>query len=322
MSSRTLAWLRWALSWTLVVVVVALAVRVLDWRRTLDSMRTARLSWLGLAVLANGCILLLWGRYWLAISPRNGPVRYGRMLEIVSVTSAVMNTVPFGAGHATGAVLLARRGGMTAHGALNVVALDQLGEGVAKTTVYLLVALLAPLPPWMHTGIALAAGGVAMLLTVLLFAAHWYADHPTERAVYSDTRIGRAREFVARWAAGLETLRSWRRSGVALAWALGMKCAEFGGVLCTQAAFGLHLGFGGALLVMAALVLGTMLPLAPGNVGTYEATVFLAYRYLGLTPEVAAAVAVVQHACFLLPIVGGGYAGLAWRSLRTRAASS
>jgi uncharacterized membrane protein YbhN (UPF0104 family) len=49
-----------------------------------------------------------------------------------------------------------------------------------------------------------------------------------------------------------------------------------------------------------------MLPVSPGNIGTYEASVALAYHFLGLPPAEAVGLALAQHVCFLVPIVGGG----------------
>ena len=51
----------------------------------------------------------------------------------------------------------------------------------------------------------------------------------------------------------------------------------------------------------------TLVPLAPGNLGVYEATVFFIYQYLGIAPEQALALALVQHLCYLLPLAGTGY---------------
>jgi uncharacterized membrane protein YbhN (UPF0104 family) len=70
------------------------------------------------------------------------------------------------------------------------------------------------------------------------------------------------------------------------------------------------------------VIVATMLPISPGNVGTYEASVFLAYRYLGVAPEVALSLAIVQHVCFMLPAVGVGYSYLSAQALSRSAIAS
>jgi uncharacterized membrane protein YbhN (UPF0104 family) len=261
--------LAWLGAWLLATALLVACAQTIDWARTGEIVSAARPGWLGVAVLANGTILLCWAAFWRALLPAgDGSVGYRRMFEIVATASSLMNTVPFGGGHASSIVLLMRRGGTTQRAALSVLALDQLGEGVTKVCLFVVVAILLPL----------------------------------------------ARE--------LEILKDWRRSAGALACVIAMKGVEALALAAVQHAFGVQISAGGTLLVLAALILGTMLPVAPGNLGTYEASVFLAYRYLGISPEQALTLAVVEHLCFLLPSVGVGYAFISAHTLSRSAIAS
>lgn len=265
-----------------VTVVVVLLLRGVDWARTADALRQARPSWLAVAVLANGAILLWWAAFWRALRPRSGPaVSYGRMLEITAASSSLMNTLPFGGGHASSVVLLIRRAGMTRRGALSVLALDQLGEGIVKVGVFLLLAALVPLPAWMRASVVTVSIGVGAWLVALLVAS--------------------------RWARELDLLTSWRRAAAALGYVAMMKLAQGLAIVAVQHAYGVDLPTSAAVLVLATTILATMVSVAPGNLGTYEGAVFLAYRYLGLAPEQALSLAIVQHVCFMLPAAGVGY---------------
>jgi uncharacterized membrane protein YbhN (UPF0104 family) len=181
-------------------------------------------------------------------------------------------------------------------GALSVLALDQLGEGIAKVGVFLLVGLLAPLPGWMRGGLITVSVGVAALLVVLSVAS--------------------------RWASELRTLHDWRRSTQALVSVLSTKVAEAAAIVAVQHSLGISIAPAGTLLVLSAVILGTMIPVAPGNLGTYEASAFLAYRYLGVAPEAALSLALVQHLCFMLPSIGVGYAYISAQTLSRSAIAS
>src|SRR5262245_21931210 len=280
-------------------------------------MRTANPAWLLVAVIANAGILGFWSSFWRDLLPRGEQVSYGNMFRIASIASAVMNTVPFLAGHASSVVLLVRRGGVSNHGALSVLALDQLGEGLAKVIVFVAVAALTPIPPEMRAGILIASAGVAALFVVLIVIAHQNPSKPrTTNQILrrplrghpaQDDGLARVRAFARRWANALDTLRSVRRSAAALGSVLAMKAVEAIGIIAMQRSFGVELPIAGTLLVLAAILLATMIPLAPGNLGTYEAGVFFAYQYLGVSPEMSLALALVQHACFMIPAVGVGY---------------
>ena len=85
------------------------------------------------------------------------------------------------------------------------------------------------------------------------------------------------------------------------------KGAEAVGIMAIQKAFHLDLPCWSVLLILAGLNVTTMVPVTPGNLGVYEATVFFIYQYLGIPSEKAMALAIFQHLCYLLPMVGPGY---------------
>ena len=59
--------------------------------------------------------------------------------------------------------------------------------------------------------------------------------------------------------------------------------------------------------MLTAVSLSTMVSAAPANLGVYEGSAFLAYRALGVTPETALALGVVQHVLYLIPMAGAGW---------------
>jgi uncharacterized membrane protein YbhN (UPF0104 family) len=291
---RRLAWLG---AWVVATSLLVVCARSVDWGRALDVISGAHVGWLSAAILLNGGILVCWAAFWRVLLPSGeAPVGYRRMFEIVATASSLMNTVPFGGGHASSIVLLARRGGTSKRGALSVLALDQLGEGLTKVSIFLLVALLVPLPLWMRAGVTTASLGVAAWFMTLMVAS--------------------------RWARELDILKQWTRSAAALACVVGMKFVEALAIVAVQRAFGASISASGTLLVLAAVVLGTMLPVAPGNLGVYEASAFLAYRYLGVTPEQALTLAIVQHLCFMIPSAGLGYLFISAHTLARSAMAS
>ena len=49
---------------------------------------------------------------------------------------------------------------------------------------------------------------------------------------------------------------------------------------------------------------------------------FLTYRYLGVSPELALSLAIVQHVCFMLPAIGIGYLFMSAQALSRNAIAS
>jgi uncharacterized membrane protein YbhN (UPF0104 family) len=308
---------RLLLVWIALTVVLVVTIRDLPWRGALEQARQVQLPWLATAIAANSLIIPLWALEWRLLVPITFRVAYDRMFEVVSVTAAVLNSVPFFAGEASGVALLITRAGLPRGAALSVLALDQLLVGFAKLAVIAAAAAFVPLPGWFRAGILSLVAGVLLLLGVLVPLAHrWSSLRDRVRAQPSKLRNLAARAIA--WGAHLEALRDvgrvWRLASLALA----KKGAELAGILAIQMAFGLEPSVAGALLVLAALAITTLLPVLPANLGVYEATAFAAYRFLGVPAESAMGMAIVQHLAFLLPALATGYTTLTLQQLLPR----
>jgi uncharacterized membrane protein YbhN (UPF0104 family) len=81
-------------------------------------------------------------------------------------------------------------------------------------------------------------------------------------------------------------------------------------------ALGVQIPGWGVLLVLSAVVLSTMASVTPANLGIYEGSALLAYSLIGVEPEVALGLSVVQHVAYLVPSAGVGWVLLAFRGLR------
>jgi len=305
--------------WLVLTIALVAALPFLPWRRAVAEVHRAEVRWLFAALLANFAILPLWAAEWTLLAPAISRVPYRRMFEVVAGTGAVLNSIPFFAGELSAIGLLMSRAGLSSSAALSVLAMDQLIVGVGKLAVLGAAAFSAPLPPWLRGGIMTLALGVAGLLLALVpLANRW--DRVHTRLVARQSRVRDVLAHIALWGAHLDALRDGRRAWRVVLLALAKKAAEVLAVIAVQIAFGNEPSVSAALLVVASLGVVTALPVAPANLGVYEATVFAIYRYLGAASETALSLAVVQHACFLLPPLATGYATLTLAQLTSRRA--
>jgi uncharacterized membrane protein YbhN (UPF0104 family) len=277
-------------AWLAATVCLGIALRHADLVALRQVVATARPAGLLLAVTLNAGLLMLWTTAWLALLPRSAPpTSFGVLFEINALTLALANTLPFLGGHASGIALLAKRARLGAGNAVSLMVLDQWGEGLSKVTLYLIAGSLAPLPSWLRPAVLSVCVGVAVLSLILLIVRR-------------------------RWES-MSALRSPSHAAVAFACFVGMKALEGLAIVAVQRAFGVAVTPAGTLLILTFVSLATMLPLAPGNVGPYELAAAAGYRYLGVPQDTALALALAQHACFLTPAVGVGYAMLSARAI-------
>lgn len=302
--------------WALLTLALYLAGRDLPWASALASVGRVSLPVVGAAVLLNFAIIPLWMIEWMLLKPRGTAVRPGRMFDVVAITASIHNAVPFLAGEAA-AVGLLMNAGLHRGAAVSVLAMDQLLVGVAKLAVLSAAAWTAPIPTWLSAGVLSLVGGVLALFLVLLLLAHF---GPVISAQLRETHT-RGRELMARLTGlgvYLSALREPSLASKVFGLAFAKKALELAAIVAVQDAVGINPSLAAALLVLAALAVTTSLPVAPANLGVYEATVFGTYRYLGVDAESALAIAVVQHLAFLVPMIATGYVALTLRQLRAR----
>jgi len=295
------------IAWVIATYLLYLCFRGIEIERAWNEIRQAHPLWLLLGVAGHFSIFFLWAEQWVLFLPGKLIVSFKRMFEINALMCTAMNTLPFPGGHAMGVFLLAKREHVGHSAALSVMSLDQLCEGIAKLTVLLIVAGLTPLPPLMKQGIIGLVTIVFLFLCVLLYLAHRFHDYKESDPGHNRTLKEKIIHFVSRWGHQLEGLRNLRTFFYGVFLAYGMKLFEATAIWGVQKSFGVDLPVWSVLLILAALNLTTLVPLAPGNLGVYEATVFFIYQYLGIAPEQALALALVQHLCYLLPLAGTGY---------------
>ena len=290
----------WGVALSVATLFLVFSFRSVEWGRVWQELRHVRPVWLVGALFFNFAILIFWTLQWQVFLPKSTKVPFRTTFDVIALMAMVSNTIPYMLGHASGVLLLARQGKVGHAVALSVMTLEQLAEGFAKLTVLLAVALLIPIPEWVRSGILSLVVGVGSLSIALLVVAHRFPK-PQEGAKRS------FRDFVARWAHHLDALRNVRIFAGGLLLGLAMKASEAAAILAVQRRFGVELPLGGVLLVLASVGLATMIGIAPGNLGVYEAAVFLVYQYLGVPPEQALGMAILQHVCHLIPFVGTGY---------------
>lgn len=309
-------WLIWGL-WLALSTAVLMAVGRLAWTDILQRLSQMQAVWVFAAVAANFTILPLWAAEWRLLVPAAFRVGYKRMFGIVAITASVLNAVPFFAGEASAVGLLIARGGLSRSAAASVLALDQLLVALAKLVTLAAATFFVALPAWLRAGVlSLLAGFVALLVTLVVLAHSWQGLESRFARRAGRVRSGLA--AIVAWGRHLDAIREVRRAAPAIVLALLKKGAEVAAILATQVAFGLDPSIAAAVLIVASLAVTTLLPVSPANLGVYEATVFAAYRYLGVPADAAVGLAIVQHLCFLLPSILTGYLVATLGQLRAR----
>ncbi len=306
------------IAWSFATLLLYICFREVDLEQAWNNIKQVHPLWLFLGVAGHFLIFIFWAKQWIVFLPGKVFVTFKEMFEINALMSTAMNTLPFPGGHAYGVFLLAKKEGVGHSAALSVMSLDQLTEGIAKLTVLLIVSWLTPLPLLIKKGILGLTVVIFIFTCILLYFSFRFHAYKKIRTDSNKTLKERAIDFISRWGQQLEGLRNIKTFSYGVILAYGMKLGEASAIWSIQKGFGVDLPIWSILLILAALNLATIIPLAPGNLGVYEATVFFIYQHLGIEPEQAIALALTQHLCFLLPLAGTGYVYMIMKTFITK----
>lgn len=302
-------WRSWA-GWVVLSALAVIMAKDFDWQETVAATDGTDPIWLILALTANGTILVLATAQWMLFLPEGAWLPGKTMFGIVAVTSSVSNGGPPLAGHAAGARLLATRGELGNAAGVSVTILDQLAEGMTKLVVVAAAALFVP-------GFRYGLTVVFIVLVPALIAGFTFLAHRRDRlediAARHTGRTGSIMRFLATTAHHLGLLRRPGHFAVGVLIGVAQKIAEGLAIAAVALALGITLPPWVVLAVVLAVSFSTLVAVTPANIGGYEGSAFLVFRSAGMDTDSALALAVIQHAVYLIPLAGTGWL---WESAR------
>jgi len=277
------------------------AFRGTHWAQQWESLRSAKVGWIGLYFVFLTAIHLTRTLRWGCLLSGIERVPFRPLNEASGIGFMMLIVLPFRLGEFARPFLIAERSRIRRSAAMTTIVVERITDGLS--IALLLMVLMVFLPSgtvearYVHLGayatFAVFGGGALFLLFSL-----WQHDRAValvrhtlgllwpkgaeKAASVVDTFVGAMRQLPPRreLAAffGLTALY-WGLNGAGVTLlARAFSCADGG---CTP----LHLSFFAGYVVMCVLVVGVMIPAAPGMMGTFQAAV-----KLGLTLFLPAAV--------------------------------
>lgn len=271
-----------------------------DLRAVGAAFQQANAQWLAASVLCLGLSFVLRALRWrmlFADPPRPSP----RNAFAAMMTGYLFNNVlPARAGELVRVYLLARAEAFAKSRVLGTVVLEKALELTIFAVLALVTVAIRPVPDWLRNGaITLLAAGIGAGMTMILAPRAVALGTKLLRPVLDRVPARLASAAVRTLGAFSEGLRGLRHLG-ALAGILGLTAliwaSEVGMLALVAAAFSIQLSAQDSLFVLIVIAAGTLIPAAPGFIGTFEMFGVLAFDFLGQPQETALACVVALHA--------------------------
>lgn len=248
----------------------------------------------------------------------------------IAVAYAGNNLLPFRAGELLRAYAASRLAPVRMSSALASVAVERVFDALTVVASFGVALMASGLPAGVRIG-GMALPDVARrvgILTALAFVGAAVILTRAEATARLITSVvpwpGVSRRLVAVLHGirdGLSALRSPARLAAVIAWSLVIWTVNALSFHAMAPAFGIDVGFAGAVLVQSAIVFGITVPSSPGFVGVFEAAIVVSLALYAVPQDQAFAYAVTYHAATFIPITVLGLwsawrTGLGWKDVR------
>ena len=286
----------------LILVMLVLFARKVNWHATWAGIRTASMPLLVVAALLNLLSIVIKAiRWWVFLRPA-GVTSFGLALKATFAGAGLNNVLVANGGEAARVVFVSRAAHVPSATVLATLALERLFELVGYVTLLSLAVTFLDLPQSLERVKPFA---IAMLLGMLALLG-WLLRRPSVvaelAAPIAPTWHGRMRDYFSRLGRTIGAVSSAPRFAAALilsviAWALQVATYQV-----TAHAANYPMTLVATIAALIAVNLGFALRATPGNVGLFQAAYAATAVAFGLDRDQAIAVAFLIQAQQILPV--------------------
>ena len=306
------------------VALLVWALRGVRPAEVLSHLRNARpLPLLAAVVVATLTYPIRLVRWRLLLRDTDGrPLPAGALWHAVAIGFMANNILPFRAGELVRLIAASRLAGARFTAALSSVAVERVFDGLTVVALLSLALIASDLPRGVAVGgvsvghaaqVAGGLGGAALVLALLVVAFPRAAERAVRGLFPAGALADRLVGLIDGIRHGLSVLRSPSLLIGTIGWSLVLWLANALSFYLAYQAFGIQVGYLGALLMQGILIFGIAVQLTPGFLGQFEAAIVAALALYGVPRDVATSYAIAFHATTFVPIILLG----AWSLART-----
>jgi uncharacterized protein (TIRG00374 family) len=288
------------------VVALAILLRSVDVVAAIDVLRRADLAIVGLMVATVFVDVAARGARWQALIAPIRRLAYARVLGYTYLGYLANNVLPARLGELVRSHALGEGEGLSKTTVLGTVVVERIVDTVIVVGLAALAVVALGVGGVLPTAVILGAAFVGVLVVGLVVATLSHRLPGVERTTAVAERFPLVVDLARRLRDGL---RVANRPGTiaaalgfsAIAWAFSISTFILGG-----RALGIELSPMQGALLSSGVALVTIVPSAPGYLGTFELTAVGIATQFNVDPDAAFAMALLVHALILLVTSAGG----------------
>ena len=325
-------WPRAVLGYSLAFVCLVWVFHDFDFSDLLRRVAAMNLYWVAGAILCDVLSYVCQGARWRLLLRPLGHVSVLRSAQAIYAGLFVNEVLPMKLGEVVRALLISRWMSVKLGSVAASILVERLCDGVWLATGVVLATLFVPLPPKLVEAGDVFGVGVLVTLVLITLLAVWGRRVSPNSSTHAESGVDAGpgvRMTASNGEPGSFTLKGWLSKSLAslvrslsfdlrvigrtraALWAFALS----GAMLLLQGlsfwmvmrAYGLRLPFTMGVVVFLIVHLGTTLPNAPANIGTYQFFTVLGLTLLGVDKTTAAGFSLVVFALLIVPLWAIGF---------------
>lgn len=298
------------LGYTLSIVCLIWVYHGFDWRSALPRILASDWRWIFLAVVFDWVVYICQGLRWTALLSPLGPISVWKSTQAIYIGLFANEILPLRSGEVIRCYLQRRWTGLPLSVIVSSVLVERLWDGVWLIAAFSLVASRVELPGFLEM---MSRGLLIMLLILMgaLGAAMLYRRR-TEEAVAGSRWARRLLPVMD----GIYTMgrsRSFWWASFLSFWYLALQLVPLYALL---RGYRFDLSPWAALVMLVIVRLGTVIPQAPGNVGSFQALIIAGLGIFGYSKAEATGFATLSFFVVTVPLLFGGFVALMLTRMR------
>ncbi len=293
------------------------------WADLFSNLTTMNWWWVALAIALDVASYLSQGWRWSLLLRERGRFSTLQAAQAIYAGLFVNEILPLRVGEVLRTYLAAQRLRTTISAIVSSIMIERFFDAVWLALAVGATILLVPLPRYMLEAEEILAGLVFAATTLFVYLV-LRREKGAQESIYAGGITGRVRRVLAQLGGGI---RDIGRSGQLYAGFAASSLVLIFQILAfwlVMWGYGLHLSLWHGAAVLLIVHLGTLLPGAPSNVGTYQFFTVLGLTQFGVDKTLAGGFSVIVFLILTVPlwaigVVAFGRSGLTLRQLRRRA---
>lgn len=314
-------WIAPALGYLVSLVCLIWVYRGFDWRQELARLSTLDWRWLAVAVVADVSVYISQGWRWRLLLKPVGEVSFLRSVQAIYVGLFTNEVLPLRGGELVRSYLQAHWSAIPFSVVLSSAVVERVFDGAWLVLFTIVSTSIAPLPRYLVDGTRVLSGVLAVL-ALLLAVAVFHKSH-------AHAAVAKSRWAEKLWHVvnALHDMGRSRYFYLAFFGSFAYLGLQLIPIHALMLGYGLDLSWRATLVTLVILRLGTLLPQAPGNVGSFQFFAVLALRLFGVDKPEATGFATLLFFVVTVPLWLAGFvatlaSGIGFGDIRRRAAES